>query len=240
MTDFRDHLSLVAHAASPTLGPLSSEHIGELLAPLPPQPGRAALDLGGGRADVALALHDRLGLHVTSVDRSRRICEEGRRRIGTRAITIVERDARQHLEETGAANLALAACLGSTHALGGFVPTIPAVAPVLSPDGALIVGDLVRLTELADQGFGELPSVSDVEQALVAHRFTERARVLVSPAALARYERTWREAVARHLRAHPSPPAAEWVSTRNAAMDRAAARGTLSRVAYLAITASRC
>lgn len=247
MSDPRDALSLIAHAALPMIGPLTRAHLDALLAPLSPphsslhpsQHAPRALDVGGGRADLAIALHDRLGVRVTSVDRSRLACEEGRRRIGARPIAILECDAAAHLEQARPLELALAACLGSTHALGGFVEAIATLTPLLAPDGTLIAGDLVRLAALDDDPFRELPTPDDLDRALAVHRLTERARVVVPPAALAGYEQHWRATVEHHLRAHPDHPAARWAHARNAAMRDAARRGALDQVAYLAITATR-
>lgn len=239
MSDARDALSLIAHAALPTIGPLTIAHLRDLIAPLTASPGRAALDVGGGRADLAIALHDRLGLRVTSVDRSRLVCEEGRRRIGAREITVVEADARAHLDHARPCDLALAACLGSTHALGGFAGAIATLTPLLAPDGALIIGDLVRLAATDHEAFRDLPTPDDVDRALATHHLTQRARVLVDPAALATYEHAWREAVEHHLELHPDHPAADWARARNTAMREAEQTRALDHVAYLAITATR-
>lgn len=239
MSDARGGLSLIAHAALPMMGPLTRDDLLALLAPLAPTPGRDALDVGGGRADLAIVLHDRLGLRVTSVDRSRVVCDDGGRRIGVRAITIVESDASEHLASARPRDLALAACLGSTHALGGLAETVATLAPLLAPDGALIVGDLVRLADLDDEPFRDLPASSELDRALAARHLTERARVLVAPASLAAYERAWRDATEHHLARHPDDPAAEWARARNDAMRELERRGALDRVAYLAITATR-
>ena len=239
MSDPRDALSLIAHAALPTMGPLTSAQLDALLAPLTPAPGRAALDIGGGRADLAIALHDRLGLRVTSVDRSRIACEEGRLRIGARPIEIVERDAATHIEHARPTQLALAACLGSTHALGGLTEAIAVLTARLASAGALIVGDLVRLAAVDDEAFGDLPTPDDLARALTAHALTERAHVQVSAAQLASYERHWRDTVEHHLATHPHHPAAAWAHARNTAMRDAARRGSLDHVAYLAVMATR-
>ncbi|MCB9623647.1 MAG: class I SAM-dependent methyltransferase [Sandaracinus sp.] len=90
----RDLASLIAHAELPMLGPLETSQIEWSLDALPPV--SRAVDLGAGRADVALRVHERFGATVIAIERSDVLAAEARRRVAGR-VTVIEGDAREEL-----------------------------------------------------------------------------------------------------------------------------------------------
>ncbi|AKF10041.1 methyltransferase domain-containing protein [Sandaracinus amylolyticus] len=199
----RDRLSLVAHAAMPLCNPLALAELDALLERAPVAPGERVLDLGAGRGDAALRTS---GAHLTLVDRSDVYLEEARRRArGREHVELVLADAATYLERLEGP-VALAICLGASHALSG----LETAARALSQRAhRVLIGDLVALGARAEATFGAPPLESLAVGA---------PHVLLGPDRLRAYEDAWARAVSSHLEAFPHDPAAEWANARIAWM----------------------
>lgn len=223
----RDVASLVAHAELPTLGPLTLAQLDVLVDALPPV--RRALDLGAGRADVALRVHQRRGASVVAIERSPALAAEAHRRCVGASVEVVEGDASDALSRTADAELAIV--LGSTGVFGGWWPTLTALASV----PVWLVGDLVSdAPETSEPIFGPLPTGHEVHERCRLHGEV-RARVRVDPAGVLAYERRWTDTLALALTTDPAAPWASYAATRRAAFATPEARRALDVIAFEAL-----
>jgi hypothetical protein len=219
----KEQASLIAHAELPTLGPLGEAQLTSLLDALPPV--TRGVDLGAGRADVALRVHDRFGVTVIAVERSEVLAAEARRRVQGR-VTVVEGDARAEVAKLDGLDLAIV--LGSTGAFEGWWPTLDAIAHVPT----WLVGDLVTLDESRTEPFfGPLPTGDDVAARCETHGRL-RARLTVPPSALLAYERTWARALRAALAVTVDAPWADYAEARIAAFEAPEAQRAFEALAY--------
>jgi SAM-dependent methyltransferase len=232
----RDRFSLVGHAAMPFLDPLAEHELVTLLEPLAPlalRPGARTLDLGGGRADLSALLARRWGCQATSVDLSPAACEAGRERTRGLPVEIVVARADEHVARTQPRGLALASCVGATHAFGAGEQAFARAFEVLAPcAGHVLLADLVALGARAAKAFGSARADA-VERLLAPHAV---AHLRLGPERVAAYERAWCEALAAWLDAHPGDPREAWARQRIAWTDDAGmreARGELGFDAWV-------
>ena len=136
----------IAHARHRVLSPISEERIAWLLATL----GRAGLrsgadlvDVGCGKAELALRIAERFNAAVTGVDPNAAFLVDARRRAAElgveRRFTAVESIAAD--ADLPERSFDLACCIGSTHAFGGLMETLDGLTRLVRSGGLVLVGD---------------------------------------------------------------------------------------------------
>jgi SAM-dependent methyltransferase len=165
----RQRLSSIAHRHHPIAAPVSGVNVNRLLRRADPRPAARILDLGCGQAAWALqALAFCPDGQADGVDISRdaltRAAEAADERGLADRLTLHERDAREY-QASGAYDLVM--CVGSTHAFGGFCPTLRLAGRHVTADGILLVGE----------GFWQVPPTPQALAALdaAAEDFTDLA-----------------------------------------------------------------
>lgn len=142
----RLRFTTIAHARHRVLSPLSEERIAWLLTTLDVSglfANPRVVDIGCGKAELALRIADRFHGSATGVDPNAAFLMEARDRanalgLGERFHAIESTAAESKLPE-GAFDLAC--CVGSTHAFGGFAKTVGALSRLAVTDGLLLIGD---------------------------------------------------------------------------------------------------
>lgn len=139
----RRKYSVIAHRDHAYCNPVSSASADEVLAALDLAPGSRVLDVGCGKAEWLVQLHERYEISADGVDPCEAFLQEGRRRLALRAPA-----ARIDLHATTAAEFEpsprsydLALCVGSTHAYGGYRATLEALSAAVRTGGLLLVGE---------------------------------------------------------------------------------------------------
>lgn len=205
--DGRDRLSLIGHAEMPLCNPLSLEELDSLLAEQALEELARVLDLGAGRGDVGLRCARLQRTSTTLVDRSAIfVAEAALRARAVPGVEIIQEDITMYLEREPE-DVALAICLGATHAFGGIDRSAHELATTLRAGGAMLIGDLVALGPRAASAF-DIPEHATLRLAGVARE------VIVGPDRMRAYEDAWSLAVLRHLDAHPDDPGASWARAR--------------------------
>ncbi len=133
--------SVLGHRGMPLWHPNDPGALERLIDAARLGPESSVLDVGCGRAEVALRIIERTDARVRAVD------------VSPAAIAIARdaasrRDPRGRLDAvcapfdaTGEAPVDLAVCIGSTHVLGGFDGTLTALGALLRPGGRLLIGE---------------------------------------------------------------------------------------------------
>jgi SAM-dependent methyltransferase len=136
-------LSGIAHTHHPIAAPILGVNVNRLLRRADRQPAARILDLGCGEGAWAMqALAHCPDGHADGVDIDRYSLERAAAAAAERGLTdrltLHERDARDYVPD-GDYDLVL--CVGSTHAFGGFTPTLELAGRHVHPDGVLLVGE---------------------------------------------------------------------------------------------------
>lgn len=146
----RDRYSFIAHADRAYCNPISTAKAERLIDLLNLPAGARVIDIGCGKCELLIRLVERYDVRAVGVDRSTRFTDEGRKRarerISADCLTVHTTDAEPFLKELGreasrGASFAFAACIGSTHALGGLVPTLRTLAGLVETGGLVLMGE---------------------------------------------------------------------------------------------------
>lgn len=145
----RDRYSFIAHAERAYCNPISTAKAERLIDLLALPAGARVIDIGCGKCELLIRLVERYDVRAVGVDRSARFTDEGRKRaqerISADCLTVHTTDAepflKEHAGRAPGTGFAFAACVGSTHALGGLVPTLGTLAELVEPGGLVLVGE---------------------------------------------------------------------------------------------------
>jgi SAM-dependent methyltransferase len=139
----RDRASAIAHGDMPYHNPVAPETIETVIGMLPLDEDDRVLDVGCGRGELLLRIAERTGAAGIGIDLAGEQIETARSQAAVRVP-----DGRLHFETLDASMLdevdgsfALAACVGSTHALGGLAGTLERLAALVRPGGHLLIGE---------------------------------------------------------------------------------------------------
>ncbi|MGH7731444.1 MAG: SAM-dependent methyltransferase [Candidatus Eiseniibacteriota bacterium] len=205
----------IAHREHRICNPLDPALLERVTAGLGLGPGDRVVDVGCGKAVALVDLARRYRTSGLGVDINTAFLAEGRvlaERHGVAgSVTLVEAEA-SRLELEPAA-FALALCLGSTHALGGYAETLRALARLVRPGGHLLVGQgywrrapdeeyLRRLGATADEMTAHEGNVA----AGIAEGLDEAGAWISGADDWDRYEDLYAETVERHVAEHPEDP----------------------------------
>ncbi|KJY25134.1 SAM-dependent methyltransferase [Streptomyces katrae] len=139
----REQISKLAHTHHPIKSPLNDDSVSSLLSQALPRGDERVLDLGCGSAEWLLrALTTHPDVHAEGVDISESDLEEARQkavRLGIDARLTLHHQKAEDFTSPHPFDLIL--CVGSTHALGGLLPTLEAARTHLAPGGRVLIGD---------------------------------------------------------------------------------------------------
>ena len=138
----RDRISQIMHGRLALQNPVSPAKLDALVDLVALEPADRLLDVGCGRGELLVRLSERTGAGGVGVDVSPVAIEDARVRARERVpdapLELVCGDARRVLPE---GPFGLAACVGSSHALGGLPATLAALAVRVRPGGWMLVGE---------------------------------------------------------------------------------------------------
>jgi SAM-dependent methyltransferase len=250
MSTPRERLSAIRHGDLPFHNPLDPAVVDEVLDVAGLGPADRAVDLGCGPGELLVRLAERSGCGGLGVDLASAQIEEARRRAAARAPQAgLEFEAVDAGEIEG--QFALAACVGSTHALGGLDAALQRLAALTRAGGHVLVGDGfwagppsdAYLEALGGATRDELPEFAGLVRAGEPHGLTAVYVRVASEADWDRYEWTLTANGERFLAEHPDAPDAQELRAWNdASRDRilgSGGRGTMGFALVLLRKAAR-
>lgn len=207
----RARISDIAHADHPIRSPLDDRSVAALLDHALPRGDERVLDLGCGGAEWLLrALTTRPRAYAEGVDvsagalaRARRSADE--RGVGDRLV-LHRQDAAIF---AAARQYDVVVCVGSTHALGGLLPTLDAARGHLAPGGRILVGDGYwsgTPTREAVDMLGDLADLATTVERVAAAGWTPRYGHVSTRAELDAYEWACWGSLAAWALDHPDDP----------------------------------
>jgi ubiquinone/menaquinone biosynthesis C-methylase UbiE len=156
----RARASQIAHGDLRFHNPVSPATVESVIAMLPLEQGDRVLDVGCGRGELLVRLaesREATGLGIDSAEEQIEVArEEASARVPGAGLRFELKEAAD-LDEPEE-SVALAVCIGSTHALGGLDGTLDRLVPLVRPGGALLIGE----------GFWALPPTPEYLEALGA------------------------------------------------------------------------
>jgi cyclopropane fatty-acyl-phospholipid synthase-like methyltransferase len=205
----------IAHLEHRLCNPLAPAVLERVTSGLGLSAGDRVIDVGCGKAALLVDLARRFGVAGLGADVNAAFLAEGRalaeRHRVAASVTLIEIDASRL--EVGAAAFALASCIGSTHALGGYPATLRALAPLVRPGGHVLVGQgywkrapdeeyLMRLGATAD----EMTTHDGNIAAGIAEGLDEAGSWTSSADDWDSYEGLYADTVERYVAGHPEDP----------------------------------
>jgi len=139
----RARASAIGHGEMPFHNPISERAIDAFIELLPLGTGDAALDVGCGRGELLIRLAESTGAHGFGLDSSEALIARARHEAATRApateLHFETRDAGTLVAPAG--SFAVAASVGSSHALGGLQATLGRLTELIRRGGHLVLGE---------------------------------------------------------------------------------------------------
>ncbi len=234
----RAALSAITHGDRAFHHPLGLGKLDRLIAQAALGPGDQVLDVGCGPGELLLRIAERHGAGGLGVDLAAGLIERARAAAAVRApaadLRFEAQDARGlEAPPGGLEGFALAACLGSTHALGGLDATLERLAALTRPGGHVLIGDgywrrppEAPYLEVLGATADELPDHAGLVRAGERYGLRPVGAATASEDEWDEYEWTLIGNGERHLAAHPDDPGGPalraWV---DAARDRYLAPG---------------
>ena len=135
--------SAIGHGEMPFHNPISESAVDAMIGLLPLAAGDRALDVGCGRGELLIRIAETAGAHGVGLDASEpqiaRARHEASSRVPATEMLFETRDAGALVAPAG--SFALAACIGSSHALGGLRPTLERLTELVRPGGHVVLGE---------------------------------------------------------------------------------------------------
>ncbi|MFJ8161105.1 SAM-dependent methyltransferase [Streptomyces sp. NPDC096136] len=160
----REQMSKIAHTHHPIKSPLDDESVSRLLAHALPNGDERVLDLGCGGGEWllrALTTHPRLRAEGVDISESD-LAEARRKAVGLGLDDRLALHCRKAEEFSAPHRFDLVLCIGSTHALGGLLPTLEAARDHLAPGGRVLVGDGIWEREPSPEAVEVLGDFADL------------------------------------------------------------------------------
>lgn len=141
----RDKFSAIAHRDHAFANPLSEKKLMRMVEMLKAEAGQTVLDVGAGQGELLIRLAERYGVRATAMELYAGAVAAGKQRAAGRvaddSVVWVQGDAGAKIERFADGSFDVGMCIGSTHALGGLVPTLQALGAKVKKGGYLLIGE---------------------------------------------------------------------------------------------------
>lgn len=140
----RERFSYIAHRDLKICNPIGESKVDRVIELLKLTQKDSAIDVGAGKCEFSIKLIEQFGLTVDAVDIASSFLNDGiglaKGRIAPERLQIHAADAKEFLSNIKN-KYALGACLGSTHALGGYKETLVGLKEIVKPGGYILIGE---------------------------------------------------------------------------------------------------
>ena len=220
-----DHVrfSTIAHRDHVFCNPIGAEKLDRMLGLLDLTPGARVLDIGCGKGELMVRMMERYSVAAVGVDTNPHFVKEARARAAARVpkgtLELHERDFASFPVAPG--SFVAAACIGSTHACGGYRQALRALRDAVCPGGHVLVGEGYwkrdpppeYLTAL-DAGRDDYNDHAGNIAAAAAEGLIPLYATVSSDDDWDHYEGLYASAVERFVMEHPDDPDAEAMKER--------------------------
>lgn len=141
----RNKFSAIAHRDHIFHNPISETKMNQALRHIPLKPDDRVIDMGAGTCELLIRLAETKKIKGTAIELYEGAIEEAKRRargrISADSLEFLAEDAKAVVERYERGSHDLGICIGSTHALGGLVPTLQALQKCVREDGYILIGE---------------------------------------------------------------------------------------------------
>ena len=141
----RNKFSAIAHRDHAFANPLSENKLWRMVEMLQLQPEQTVLDVGAGQGELLIRMAEQHGIRATAIELYEGAVAAGKRRAEGRVpadrVVWMQGDAGAEIERLADGSFDAGVCIGSTHALGGLVPTLQAMSRKVKKGGYLLIGE---------------------------------------------------------------------------------------------------
>ncbi|MCX7569386.1 class I SAM-dependent methyltransferase [Tumebacillus sp. DT12] len=141
----RNKFSAIAHRDHAFANPLSESKLMRMVEMLKMEAGQTVLDVGAGQGELLIRMAEQYGVRATAMELYEGAVSAGRQRAAGRvaddSVVWVQGDAGAEIERIADGSFDVGMCIGSTHALGGLVPTLQALGAKVKKGGYLLIGE---------------------------------------------------------------------------------------------------
>jgi SAM-dependent methyltransferase len=215
--------SAIAHGEMPFHNPISESAVGAFIDLLTLDAGDSVLDVGCGRGELLIRIAEATGAHGFGLDSSdaqiARARHEATTRVPATEMLFETRDAGTLVAPAG--SFSLAACVGSSHALGGLERTLERLTQLVRPGGLLVLVEgywihAPHAAELETLGASEdeLPDLPGLVAAGETHGLRPVYLALATDEDWHRYEWAYVFNLETYAAANPQEPGIELVRER--------------------------
>lgn len=220
----RARFSTLAHHDHVYCNPIGSVKMDRVLTLLDLPPGTRALDIGCGKGELLVRLAEKYGARGVGVDTNAEFLDVARARLAARApeveVELLHQDFAGY--PAGEAAFDVVACIGASHACGGYRAALRTLLERVKPGGYVLMGEGYWRREPAPEYLAALGGATRDE-------LTDHAgNVLIamdaglipmyaaasSPDEWDDYEGLYARSIERHLINHPDDPDAEEMGRR--------------------------
>ncbi|MDF2679758.1 MAG: methyltransferase [Brevibacillus sp.] len=141
----RNKFSAIAHRDHVFYNPISEEKMNQVLGHIPLQPNDPVVDIGAGTCELLIRLAESRKIKGTAIELYEGAIESAKQRAQGRIpadqIEFITADAQVAVDAYEEPRFSLGICIGSTHALGGLIPTLKALQKCVKKDGYILIGE---------------------------------------------------------------------------------------------------
>jgi precorrin-6B methylase 2 len=141
----RNKFSQIGHRDHEFYNPITKSKIEKILSLANLKPSDKVVDIGSGKCEILIRLIEKYSIIGTGIELYEGFVSQAQQnaagRIDKENLILINKDAKEGLSQSMDTQYDMAMCIGSTHALGGFEPTLIELKKCVKDGGYIVIGE---------------------------------------------------------------------------------------------------